>query len=153
MVELPVVEEVRPPGGEERACVPVPAGLRVLVVDDEVLIRNVFVRILRSINCVPDTAVNGVEGIAKLKENVYDAVFCDMRMPEMGGRELYQWVCANKPEFVSRWVFMTGSAGSESLDYPVESGRPCLYKPFSLEAVLRSLQELLRNRSAAGPSG
>ncbi|HBA59899.1 MAG TPA: hypothetical protein DCZ92_03580 [Elusimicrobia bacterium] len=153
VVEIPVVEEIRTPSSEDQGFVPVPAGMRVLVVDDEVLIRNVFVRMLRSMDCVPDTAVNGAEGIAKLKENVYDAVFCDMRMPEMGGRELYQWVCANKPEFVSKWVFMTGSAGSESLDFPVESERPCLNKPFSLEAVYQSLQELQRNRRAAGPSG
>ena len=147
-IELPVLEEVRTAGGEDRVSVPIPPGLRVLVVDDEVLIRNVFARILRSLDCVPDLATTGREGVEKLKENVYGAVFCDMRMPEMDGVELYRWVCANKPEFASRWIFMTGSVSSESFCFPEEAGRPCLRKPFSPEAVRRSLQELLRG---AGP--
>ncbi len=146
IVEIPALEEVRAVGSAAQAAAPVPAGLRVLVIDDEILIRNVLVRILQSINCVPETAASGLEGIGKLKKNVYDAVFCDMRMSEMGGRELYSWVCANKPELVPRWVFMTGSIGAESLSFPVESGRPCLSKPFSVEAVLRSLAGARENR-------
>ena len=122
------------------------------MVDDEVLIRNVFTRMLRALGCIPDTAVNGSEGIEKLGKNVYDAVFCDIRMPEIGGRELYLWVCANKPEFVSRWVFMTGSTSPESLGFPNEAGRPCLCKPFSLEAVRCSLQQLQCGRRVEGPS-
>lgn len=146
VVELPVMEEVLADGGGEHLSAPLPGGLKILVVDDEVLIRDVFTRILRSIGCIPDTAAKGAEAIEKLKGNYYDAVYCDIRMPEMGGRELYAWVCANKPEYISRWVFMTGSISSESLAFSEGSGRPCLRKPFSQNLVLRSLREVLRCR-------
>lgn len=144
IIELPAGGEIADGAKEPGPAAPLPAGLNVLVIDDEITIRNVFVRVLRFIDCVPDTAADGEEAVEKLKVKTYDAVYCDMRMPRMGGRELYRWVCENKPEFIPKWIFMTGSVAAEGLTHiDEETGRPCLRKPFSPDTVQQSLRNLL----------
>ncbi|MDA8132095.1 MAG: ATP-binding protein [Elusimicrobia bacterium] len=144
VVELPVLKEAPAAGGAESAAASPLAGLKVLVVDDEILIRNVSVRLLRAMDCDPDTAAGGAEAMRKLKTNDYDVVISDIRMPDMDGRELYHWVRENKPEFASRWIFMTGSTSSDELVSTDGTGRPSIHKPFTFESLQQRLQSMPR---------
>lgn len=60
---------------------------RILLVDDNAI--NLFVasEILRKAGCEIDTAVNGLEAIQKVKENLYSIVLMDIQMPQMDGIE------------------------------------------------------------------
>src|SRR5690606_13572825 len=80
---------------------------RVLIVDDEPLILRSVARLLRDQHDV-ETAHNGVEGLAKIRDDgPFDLVVCDLMMPEMTGMDLHQAVQAYNPEIASRFVFLT----------------------------------------------
>jgi CheY-like chemotaxis protein/HPt (histidine-containing phosphotransfer) domain-containing protein len=60
---------------------------RILLVDDNAINQKVAARILTQIGYQPDLAENGVQALAALDAKVYDLVFMDLMMPEMGGLE------------------------------------------------------------------
>jgi CheY-like chemotaxis protein len=78
-------------------------GLRrkVLIVDDSKVTRKLVSRAFEKANFIVDTAENGVEGFAKLKESIYDIAFMDIDMPVMNGFEatkaLRQWEDIMRP--------------------------------------------------------
>jgi signal transduction histidine kinase/HPt (histidine-containing phosphotransfer) domain-containing protein len=61
--------------------------LRILLVDDNVINQKVAARILHQIGYEADLAENGHKALAALDRKIYDLVFMDVMMPEMGGVE------------------------------------------------------------------
>lgn len=63
---------------------------KILIIEDEVSIRNVLVRILKdeNKNFVIDESSNGIEGLEKLYKGQYDLVICDIKMPKLDGIEV-----------------------------------------------------------------
>jgi len=62
----------------------------VLIIEDENSTRKFLVKILEKLGYVVKTARDGAEGLAKLKEQQYFVVFCDLNMPVMDGFECIQ---------------------------------------------------------------
>jgi CheY-like chemotaxis protein len=58
---------------------------RVLVVDDSVMVQKLLCRSLAHLDIDTDTACNGREGLAKMKQSSYQAVLMDFLMPVMDG--------------------------------------------------------------------
>ncbi|PKB15734.1 sigma-54 dependent transcriptional regulator [Flavobacterium sp. 5] len=67
---------------------------KILIIEDEEAIRRVLVRILAEENesYEVDAAEDGVIGLEKIKENDYDLILCDIKMPRMDGVELLEAV-------------------------------------------------------------
>lgn len=63
---------------------------RFLVVDDNMMNRKVFIKLLKHTKIQIDEAESGFECIEKMKENCYDIVFLDHMMPELDGVETLQ---------------------------------------------------------------
>lgn len=61
--------------------------IKILVVDDEYLIRNVIKEYCQSEGYKVDEAANGEEAIDKVYENEYDLIIMDIMMPDMDGYE------------------------------------------------------------------
>jgi len=125
---LPVLESV-PPFSTERICA------RVLVIDDEPAILRAFRRVLSAHEVV--TASSGAEALSKLADaRNFDAIFCDVMMPEMSGVEVYQRIREGHPGQEHKLVFMTGGAFAELAAHFIESvDNPKLKKPFTGSSV------------------
>jgi len=63
---------------------------RILVVDDNPVNQLVALGLLKPLNCKTDTAINGIECIAKLSKSKFDLVLMDCNMPEMDGYKASQ---------------------------------------------------------------
>ncbi|MGH7279140.1 MAG: response regulator, partial [Candidatus Rokuibacteriota bacterium] len=63
-------------------------GLRVLVVEDEPMVRKAIIDLLAIDGHRVDSAVNGLEGLEKFRTHAFDLVVTDRAMPEMGGDQL-----------------------------------------------------------------
>ncbi|MBC8319274.1 MAG: sigma-54-dependent Fis family transcriptional regulator [Bacteroidetes bacterium] len=61
---------------------------RILVVDDESSIRRTLKEILEFEKHEVDLAANGIDAIEMAKDNNYDAIMLDIKMPEMDGMEV-----------------------------------------------------------------
>lgn len=73
--------------------------MKLLIVDDSMMIRNVIEALLKSRNFeVVGKAANGVEAIAMFKEHNPDLVTLDITMPEMDGLAAMEIMLAHKPD-------------------------------------------------------
>lgn len=63
---------------------------KVLVIDDEAAIRRIMKEILEHEQYQVDTAESAVDALPLVKENEYDAILCDIKMPQMDGIEFLE---------------------------------------------------------------
>lgn len=65
---------------------------RLLIIDDEVELREVLAALLEEHNLEIVLAANGQEGIQKLRTEKFDAVLSDEKMPKKNGLEVLKWM-------------------------------------------------------------
>ncbi len=77
-------------------------------------------------------------------------VLSDLRMPDIDGIVLFDWIKRLRPALAERTAFVTGDTMcADATRILVATGRPLLEKPFRVEDVRRLLGELAPDRSAA----
>jgi two-component system NtrC family sensor kinase len=136
---------------------PTPAGGAVraghgaaLIVDDEAEVAGMLALMLVPLGFRCDLAATGREAQRLLSSRDYDAILCDLRMPDVDGQTLYGWLEANRAHLCRRTAFVTGDTlGKAAADFLAGSGRPVLEKPFVPEEVRRVVAAL----AADGTSG
>lgn len=126
------------PGPEEAAATGLRSG-RVLVVDDEIIIRTLARHVLASSHDV-ETCETAEEALRLILVGDFDAVLIDLNLGgPTGGRGLYETLRVQHPEVADRVVFMSGGVvGADEVRFLEESGRPYIQKPFNIDE-LRSL--------------
>jgi signal transduction histidine kinase/ActR/RegA family two-component response regulator len=121
---------------------------RLLLVDDEALVRDLLARALgRSWDVA--TAASGEEALRLLEDGPFDAIVCDLMMPGMSGMEVAEAVWARDPRLRARMLFLTGGAVLPEAEAFLE--RPDVRhfaKPVRLAELNAALQELV----ASGPA-
>lgn len=121
-----------------------PANLRAIVIDDETEIAILLAEILRNAGYVCDVATSGREGQAMIATRTggYDAVVCDLRMPDIDGPKLFAWIETNHPALAERTLFVTGDTlGPTAARFLAQCHRPVLEKPFAPADVVRLVGE------------
>jgi len=119
---------------------------RFLLVDDEPAIRAALAMHLRRAGHQVDAADSGHHAIALLGRQTYDAIFLDLRMPDVSGIELYARLRAGDPRHAARVVFATGDTEAEGArEFLRTAGRPFLAKPFLLGQVSEMLEQVARD--------
>ena len=63
---------------------------KILIIDDEAAIRRILKEILEHEQYQVDDAVSAIEALPLVKENEYDAILCDIKMPQMDGIEFLE---------------------------------------------------------------
>lgn len=117
-----------------------PKGLRILVVDDEAPIREALSRFLDKSGHVVVAVDSGSGALAAVRDDVFDAVFLDIRMPDISGMNVFEQWQNERPEIARRVVFVTGDMVSADLqEFLSGTGQPFIAKPFDLDVVLQVL--------------
>jgi PAS domain S-box-containing protein len=125
---------------------------RVLVVDDEPLVRRALARMLTRENLDVAQAEDGLEALSLLTAATppFDAILCDLTMPNLSGVDLHQRLSAELPAVAARMVFVTG--GAVTLDaqaFVSTTQNAVLRKPITSAQLLSALQPLLSGASAS----
>jgi DNA-binding NtrC family response regulator len=117
-----------------------PRSHRVLVVDDEAIIRQTLVAILSRAGYRPEAAASGQEALEHIRSGEpWDLLITDQSMPGMTGIQLIQHVAAINPTLPT--MLMTGFDKVSGLDeHPEEF--VVLYKPFDRAALLDHVKAL-----------
>ncbi|HEU4367151.1 MAG TPA: GAF domain-containing protein [Methylomirabilota bacterium] len=131
-VELAVSgkREQAPPPSQPRA-MPPGEGRRALVVEDEPVVRDLIVALLKEHGWGVDVAGGGRKALQRVARQAYDLIISDMRMPDGDGPDFYRHVQAHTPGLAGRFVFITGdTANPDAWAFLEESGVPVIEKPF-----------------------
>lgn len=108
---------------------------KVLIVDDEPLVRRALATVLGAHHDVV-VAENGKHALEQLAAHPVDVIVCDVMMPVMNGKELYEHLHAHQPELARRFVFITGGSLGSVTGFLEQTDALILYKPFELAKVL-----------------
>jgi len=114
--------------------------LRVLVVDDEPHILHYMSATLESWGHTVEVASDGHYALERALAEPFDVIICDLRMPHLGGREMYHKLAHQDPHAAERVIFATGdTVRGDTLRFLESIGRPYLHKPFTLAELRRVL--------------
>jgi len=142
-VELPAGTPA-PPGPPVVAPAPARA-LSVLVVDDEPHIQHYMRATLEAWGHAVTIARNGREALERIDAEGFDVILSDLRMPELGGREMLDRLRERHPAVADRVVFSTGdTVRGDTLQFLESLGRPYLRKPFTLVELRAVLADAVR---------
>ena len=115
----------------------------VLVVDDEETIRLLFKETLGERGHSVIAAGTGLEGLALVKQQDFDLVFVDLKMPEMDGAELFRQIKTIKPALPV--VIITGYPDGDIMARALAYGPfRVMEKPFSESEIISAVNDFLR---------
>ncbi len=117
---------------------------KILVIEDEAAIRRVLAKILseESKEYDVDEAVDGLDGIEKIKKEDYDLVLCDIKMPKSDGMEVLSTSKKIKPEIP--FVMISGHGDLETAVSAMKLGAyDYISKPPDLNRLLNTVRNAL----------
>ena len=118
----------------------------ILVIDDERAIRKALGEILTFEGFVVDEAADGEEGIKKIKENNYDCILCDIKMPKRDGIEVLMVAKEERPDVP--FIVISGHGNIETAVDAVKKGAfDYISKPPDLNRLLITIRNAMDKKS------
>jgi two-component system, NtrC family, nitrogen regulation response regulator NtrX len=119
---------------------------RILIVDDESVIRRTLKSVLEMEPYEVDEAVDGADCFLKVKAKKYDVIFLDIKMPRIDGMEVLEQLQTASPE--SSVVMISGHGNIETAVEAVKKGAfDYLAKPLDLNRILITIRNALDRSS------
>jgi two-component system response regulator AtoC len=119
--------------------------MKILIVDDEPNIRESMKRLFALDGIDSVTASDGLEAAALLKDQGFDAIVLDLKMPGMGGQELLEWIRA---EGIRSPVIMISALGDirDAVTALKSGASDYLLKPFDPAELVHKIRSLVSSR-------
>ena len=116
---------------------------RLLIVDDDVQIRELLVFDIAQSGYIVDCASDGQEGLKKALENNYDLILLDVMMPKMNGYDVCKNIRIAKPDIPILMLTAKGTIEDKTQGFDCGAD-DYLIKPFEIQEVLLRIRALLR---------
>jgi two-component system response regulator HydG len=117
----------------------------ILVVDDRSEDRQTFADVLTDKAYRVTTAKNGYEAIDLVKQDNFDVIFVDVKMPGIDGLETFKQIHKLKPEIPV--IMITAYSVEDLLRDAVDKGAyACFYKPLDIEKIIKIVEEVRNNK-------
>jgi DNA-binding NtrC family response regulator len=122
------------------------AGEKILIVDDEEVIRDVCLQILSGDGYLVTTASSGMEALRLVSDNDFDAVITDIMMPDMSGLEFLEVIKRTSMDISS--VVITGLGTFEMATQSDRLGaKEFVVKPFTPDELSSAVRKALESDS------
>ncbi len=109
---------------------------KILIVDDESIVRMSHSRLLRGGDCKVEAVWNGADALAEMERQAYDLVLLDLRMPEMDGLTTLRAIKSRWPS--AEVVIITGYPTVETAKEAIRLGAyDYLAKPVPPDEVIK----------------
>lgn len=120
---------------------------KLLVVDDDKLVRDSLQSLIANAGYVVDVAKNGAEAEAMSVDTYYSVALIDIRLPDMKGIELLEKIKKYVPP--TRKIILTGYPDLETAIEAVNKKADAyLVKPFDPETLLKVIDDQIREQNA-----
>ena len=112
---------------------------KILIIDDERAIRRALREILEFEKFEVDEAENGKQGVDKSKSELYDIIFCDIKMPEMDGMEVLDELLKSKVD--TPVIMISGHGNIETAVQAIKKeAYDFIEKPLDLNRILVTIR-------------
>ena len=125
------------------------AGVRILLVDDEEVVRRPMARFLNRRGAQVFEAGDGMQALALLDGQPVDVILADLRMPRMSGMDLLAALETDRPQLAARVLFLSGDISQlgEPGSTPLPEER-VFVKPVELAELERRIAEFVASGQA-----
>lgn len=121
--------------------------LRILVVDDEIVIGDACRLVLSECGHTVTTRLTGADGLRAIKDGAYDLILLDMKLPDIDGTRVLEYIREHK--VATRVLVMTGySTLSNAVEAMKLGAADYLSKPFSEDELLQVIRQLFAEENA-----
>lgn len=118
-----------------------PENKNILIIDDEKNIRMTIKKALENAGYTVDTAINGEDGLKKLKDDKYPLILLDMKLPGIDGLEVLERI--NERDYQSNVIMITGYGTVETAVETMKMGAvDYLRKPFKAAEIRDIVEEV-----------
>jgi two-component system, NtrC family, nitrogen regulation response regulator NtrX len=118
----------------------------ILIIDDEKAIRKTLGEILSFEGFATDEAADGAEAMTKIRENNYDCILCDIKMPKLDGIEVLEQAREAKPD--TPFIVISGHGNIETAVEAVKKGAyDYISKPPDLNRLLITIRNAMDKKS------
>ena len=118
---------------------------KILVVDDEEVVRQSLTRTLAGEHCNVETVLNGEDALQAMGKGGYDVVFVDMRMPGLDGLAVLKAIKEHWPE--AEVIVVTGYPAVESAKEAVKLGAyDYLPKPIGPDDIINAANGAMQHK-------
>ncbi|MEQ8272361.1 MAG: response regulator [Deltaproteobacteria bacterium] len=122
-----------------------PLNVSLLIVEDDPAVARAFGRVFHRRMCV-HVAAGAADAICALEAREYDVILCDLLLLDGSGPDVQHWIRVNRPELLTRLVFITGSwPGVELVD--TLRGHLTVLKPVDVDDLRRIVGSLAHRAS------
>ena len=112
----------------------------ILVIEDDPTVRRIITKALEGHGYSVKTADNGLQALSDVQENEFRAIVCDLGLPFLEGKSLFDAIADDHPEKAARIVFVTGQADDpKTRSFLDGTGRPVVAKPFDVADLVRTV--------------
>jgi PAS domain S-box-containing protein len=149
IIELPLVTEEGQFEPSEPVIEEAPrvAKAKILVVDDEPVIRQFISQVLGEQGHTVETVDNAASALKMVKTKRYRLILLDIKMPGMSGVELYKQFQKIAPSLTKRVVFITGDVmGKRTLAFLDKTKTPYMMKPFDARQLKLEINRILARK-------
>ncbi len=125
--------------------------MKVLVIEDDADAREALIKVFTQAGFSVSAAGDGLIALQRLRQEDFDAVICDLRLPGLPGGGIYDALKQEKPELARRMVFVSGIAYDPAVKAFLEStGQPYFGKPYDAEELIAVVKEIVRQKQPRG---
>jgi DNA-binding NtrC family response regulator len=126
----------------------------VLVLEDDAAFVDTLKDTLESFSYHVTVVRTGAEGVQQILASEFDAIVCDMVMPNFPGDMFYLAVQRSRPHLCQRFIFITGHQDNPKIiQFIKQSGCVALWKPFKARQLLDALEFMTCGRRQPVPTG
>jgi two-component system NtrC family sensor kinase len=126
---------------------------RILVIEDEPAVAHLIADLLAEEGHRPELVLDSREGLALIGRKAYGLVLCDLRMPHLSGRGLFEDLQRRNHPLCRRFIFVTGDTLSpNTAQFLKTSGASYLAKPFLIDELKEVVHRVLHRTEALVPA-
>ena len=116
---------------------------RVLIVDDERVMRELIEVTLEDAGHAVESVENARAALERLTQHTYDLIVCDLHMPDRDGPAVYRAV-QRRPPPRPAFLFVTGYADGGPYEAFIRASQaPVMIKPFGIDGLRETVSRLL----------
>jgi CheY-like chemotaxis protein len=146
-IELPIVnkgEQATPPEQPVAAVAKSASKARILIVDDEPMVQKFIMAVLSGERYALDLMDNGNTTLERLRNQEYDVILLDIKLPGMSGIEIYEELKKSFKPLTRKVIFITGDVmSSDTMTYLKSAGIPYITKPFEAALLVKEIDRII----------